>query len=47
MSELNLDIDYIIIQGCPECDGPVKLWVGDVVGKCLDCGCDVNMIEPF
>ena len=45
--ELNLDVDYTIIQGCPECGGPVRLWVGDVVGKCLHCGREVNMIEPF
>jgi len=45
--EINLDIPYSIVEGCPECGGPVKFWVGDMVGKCLKCGRDVNVIEPW
>jgi hypothetical protein len=42
MSEARI---YQDVEGCPQCGGLVRFFVGDSYGKCLSCSEEVPIIE--
>lgn len=36
---------YQDVEGCPQCDGTVRFYIGDSYGECKTCGELVPIIE--